>query len=141
MERPSYTGWSFFYLGFMERYLSLIVLLVLVNYGYTQDLNELRWKQRVILLFGDVETNGFLEQERLLKNAGEAMEERDLVLWRATDQTRRELQLDTNFTGIVLIGKDGGIKLKKAFTVPLETLWQLIDGMPMRKAELLKQKH
>lgn len=42
----------------------------------------------------------------------------------------------SNFEGLTLIGKDGGIKLKEAFIVNPKTIFELIDSMPMRKNEM-----
>lgn len=44
--------------------------------------------------------------------------------------------LATNFEGVLLIGKDGGIKLKKPFIVKPQTIFDLVDSMPMRRAEM-----
>ncbi len=41
-----------------------------------------------------------------------------------------------NFQGLLLVGKDGGVKMKKTFLVRLEEVLTLIDGMPMRQAEI-----
>jgi len=46
--------------------------------------------------------------------------------------------LDKGF-GLELIGLDGGVKYRSTSAVPLEELWTLIDGMPMRRAELKNQ--
>ena len=43
---------------------------------------------------------------------------------------------DPFFKGIVLIGKDGGIKLKRPFVVSAGEIFDMIDSMPMRKAEM-----
>ncbi len=42
----------------------------------------------------------------------------------------------SSFKGIVLIGKDGSIKLKKPFLVSAKEIFDLIDSMPMRRAEM-----
>ncbi|MBW2492220.1 MAG: DUF4174 domain-containing protein, partial [Deltaproteobacteria bacterium] len=39
-----------------------------------------------------------------------------------------------------LIGKDGGIKLKRNDQIDLETIFELIDSMPMRNDEI-RQKN
>ncbi len=124
----------------MERLL-LYILLLLVGYAHAQDLGELRWQNRVILLFGDAKTEGYLEQNRLFENNQKALDDRDVLIWKGTDQIRKELQLHKDFKGIVLVGKDGSVKLKKRFTVRPKTIWARIDGMPMRRAELAKRKH
>jgi hypothetical protein len=41
--------------------------------------------------------------------------------------------------GLELIGLDGGVKYRSASAVSPDKLWVLIDGMPMRRAELKNQ--
>ena len=52
------------------------------------------------------------------------------------EHLRQNLGIEHSFTGIVLIGKDGGVKMKKEFQVDPKTVFTLIDGMPMRRAEM-----
>lgn len=40
---------------------------------------------------------------------------------------------------VELIGLDGGVKYRSTSAVSPEELWALIDGMPMRRAELKNQ--
>ena len=42
----------------------------------------------------------------------------------------------TSYTGMILIGKDGGIKLQEPFVVEPQRIFNLIDSMPMRRAEM-----
>ncbi len=48
--------------------------------------------------------------------------------------------LSENFEGVLLIGKDGGLKARHPLLVQPQTLFVLVDGMPMRKAEMRKGK-
>ena len=41
---------------------------------------------------------------------------------------------------MTLIGKDGGQKWRQSEPLDMETLFALIDGMPMRQAEMREQK-
>ena len=40
------------------------------------------------------------------------------------------------FQGIILIGKDGGVKLRKKYIVEANEVFDLIDQMPMRRSEM-----
>jgi hypothetical protein len=40
---------------------------------------------------------------------------------------------------VILVGKDGGVKLNSRTPVPMDQLEQLIDSMPMRKSEMQQQ--
>jgi hypothetical protein len=44
------------------------------------------------------------------------------------------------FSGVVLIGKDGGVKLRNDYVVAPQKILDLIDGMPMRRAEIMKNR-
>ena len=41
---------------------------------------------------------------------------------------------------VVLIGLDGGVKLRKESPLSKEDLYAIIDGMPMRRAELNRKR-
>jgi hypothetical protein len=49
-------------------------------------------------------------------------------------QLRESLQIDE--FEIILIGKDGGVKLRSKTPISLEELFSLIDAMPMRRQEM-----
>lgn len=52
----------------------------------------------------------------------------------------KQLSLNPSFKGVLLLGKDGGIKFKSnSFTNP-EDIYALIDRMPMRKQEIILKK-
>lgn len=124
-----------------------------------QDLGHHRWQDRVILLFAERAVDPLLRQQldSLTQNAGEVTD-RDLVIYQffpnegiapggkkltAGESSaffgRYDVQRRT-FT-FILVGKDGGEKLRSISFVPLKDLFALIDGMPMRRAEMRKRDH
>lgn len=105
-----------------------------------QNLEEYQWRNRLLILFGDSSTEAFLRQKQLLTKEKASLEERAILILEGNRQLQEQLQLNAAFEGIILIGKDGGIKLKKPFTVQPEAIFSLIDGMPMRKAEIRSRK-
>ena len=42
---------------------------------------------------------------------------------------------------VILIGLDGGVKLRKSELLSSEELFTVIDGMPMRRAEIRRSKN
>ena len=52
------------------------------------------------------------------------------------DSIRRHFSVPQRSFRVILIGKDGGIKLKRNDQIDLETIFELIDSMPMRKDEI-----
>lgn len=120
-----------------------------------QDLEAHRWKDRVLLLItGNLKTPEYIRQTHALVQEPEELEERKLVVYTlvknryaeglppgtwAAGVTERYMSGEAN-TGfrVVLLGLDGSVKLDEPSYVPPDTLWALIDGMPMRKAALQK---
>ncbi|WP_054559426.1 DUF4174 domain-containing protein [Croceitalea dokdonensis] len=105
-----------------------------------QNLEEYQWRNRLLILFGDSSTEAFLRQKQLLTKEKAALEERAILIFEGNRELQEQLQLNAEFEGIILIGKDGGVKHKKPFTVQPEAIFSMIDGMPMRKAEIRNKK-
>ena len=91
------------------------------------------------------------EQLKAFDGLEEEIKDRDLVLFCYDGKYLLDQQLRItpyqltpgiaiDFQGVLLIGKDGGIKLRKPFPVKPSTLFETIDGMPMRKAEMRKSR-
>lgn len=117
-----------------------------------QDLGTYQWKNRIILLKdANLESDWLQAQLKRLGSNPQELLDRDLVLFLLTDElvcnTSKEpvdLKAETiityyeldGFEGLVLIGKDGGLKLKEEFIVSPTKIFELIDGMPMRISEM-----
>ena len=53
---------------------------------------------------------------------------------------RRQFGIEPDKFAVVLIGKDGTVKLRKSEYVPLSEIFDLIDAMPMRQKEMQQRK-
>ncbi len=142
------------------RFSTLILILVTMaipKSSEAQELKDYQWKNRILLLVDESpDTDALQSQLDELTSDKKALEDRDLIIFRLTpeavfawDGSRsslsaemifRNLNLDSGFTGTILIGKDGGSKLEKPFEVSAQTIFALIDGMPMRRAEMRKEE-
>lgn len=118
-----------------------------------QSLADYQWKNRILLLV-DANSNTDALQSQLAELTSDktALKERDLLIFRVTpdavyasDGNTSKLKavniyddcgLDLDFKGTLLLGKDGGVKLKKPFEVSSQAVFDLIDGMPMRRSEM-----
>lgn len=124
---------------------------------YAQNITDYQWKNRLVFLVGDaVDTPAMRSQLGAFSKKADALEERDILLFQLTpkevvisngaktklspDATYRYLSIPKSFKGVLLVGKDGGVKLKRDFNVQSEVIFTLIDGMPMRKSEIKKSK-
>ena len=114
------------------------------------SLTELRWKNRIILIFSENRESDLA----MLHDAKEDISDRD-TLWfivngnetltnysgTLTDsfsQNTRERYLNAD-GNVLLIGKDGGVKARGS-ELSLNGLFQRIDGMPMRRNEMRQKQ-
>jgi hypothetical protein len=52
---------------------------------------------------------------------------------------RRAVGLAPDRFGVVLVGKDGGVKLRRESPITVTELFQVIDAMPMRRQEMRRR--
>ena len=104
------------------------------------DLAEFEWIARPVVVFANSPLDpAFEEQMEELLRGGDRLAERDVVIVTDTDprsgsDLRRQLR-PRGFM-MVLIGKDGEVKLRKPFPWTERELSRSIDKMPMRQREL-----
>lgn len=104
------------------------------------DLDALLWTARPVIVFADTPDDPrFQEQIELLTARPEELIERDVVVIADTNRTemsdiRRKLR-PRGFM-LVLIGKDGQVKLRKPAPWDVRELTRVIDKMPMRQQEI-----
>ena len=53
----------------------------------------------------------------------------------------RYFGIDDDQFAVLLIGKDGGVKMQADQPPPIETVFDLIDSMPMRQLEMQQQRN
>ncbi|WP_439130428.1 DUF4174 domain-containing protein [Polaribacter sp.] len=119
-------------------------------------MEKYQWKNRVLLIFSDDKTDEKLQQQIInLSKDKKGLIERKLKIYQfVKDEFTTDFKADWSLKTIktqnfkkesesfkvVLIGLDGGIKLKQDNVLSTEKLFTIIDGMPMRRREL-KQKN
>ncbi|MDH4439097.1 MAG: DUF4174 domain-containing protein [Rhizobium sp.] len=115
------------------------------------SLSDLGWKNRVVLVFGNADNPKVAKQVKLLEKEQGGLEERDMVVVsvskeRATavygnvpaldpDSVRKDAGIEDGGFQVVLVGKDGGIKLRSENVIGDVEMFDFIDQMPMRRAE------
>ncbi len=108
------------------------------------NLNDFLWEKRPIVVFADTERDpAFIRQMELLEARSDVLKERDVVILTDTDPstlTPLRKQLRPRGFMLVLIGKDGGVKLRKPFPWSVRELSRAIDKMPMRQQEIRDRK-
>ena len=116
-------------------------------------LEKYRWEHRLLLVFApDADSTLYLRQQQMLLDSKPGLNERDIVVisvLRAVvevggkpDAAASSVELRDAFNvsphefRVVLIGKDGGVKLRQEEPISMADLFALIDAMPMRKQEM-----
>jgi hypothetical protein len=118
---------------------------------HAQNLSQHLWKNRVILILSEDDA-AFQRQILAFKANEKGMNERSLIVYhlksdeyeqvmpksdvqKSTNLFKKYKQSNTTFE-VILIGLDGGIKLRQKDFLPCEKLFAIIDSMPMRSAEI-----
>jgi hypothetical protein len=117
------------------------------------ELSDYRWESRPLLLFAPTDSDPRLvETMRRIEASRCDFVDRDIVLGRivtegtstldghVVDPTQAqrlvsEFGIGADSFSVVLIGKDGGEKLRVAGIPDLQAIYAVIDGMPMRARE------
>ncbi len=120
-------------------------LLIAVALAASPTVAQMKWDRRVLVVSASTAKDPALaEQRRILAAWKTNAAARDLTIVEIVGETvrgvsdpaaalRRKYHLPITFTAI-LIGKDGGEKLRSAKPFPAAALEATIDAMPMRKA-------
>lgn len=120
------------------------------------DLSRFQWRRRLLVVFAPVPQDPRLAAQRLrLAERRGGYAERDLTVIevagrsvlvdgtrdRALDsyELRVHFEIEDNAFATILIGKDGGEKLRRDGLMPNDLLFDTIDAMPMRRQEMRNQ--
>ena len=108
------------------------------------DLSEFLWKKRPVLVFANSEDDpAFRVQMELLQEQPQDLLERDVIVLTDTDPAARSaLRLKMRPRGfmLVLVGKDGGIKLRKPRPWDVREITRSIDKTTIRQREIRENK-
>ena len=137
-----------------------VILFALTMAGFStlakgQDLNTYQWNHRLVLLLtADSNQAQFQEQLALFDKDKDGLVERKLKIISATPSHSRsgskawgknaELYQKYHRKGdfeFILIGLDGGVKLRRSDLMSLKALYRIIDSMPMRAAEMRRKNN
>lgn len=112
------------------------------------SLDTYAWHKRVLIVFADNATSPpLVKQRELADHAIQGFTERDLIPVQvigqsvegasdSADALRKRYGVPANAFRVLLIGKDGGVKIDSSEPVEAQRLFTTIDAMPMRKQEL-----
>ena len=128
----------------MRRFFALILgcaaLIAAPALAEDDPLAQYLWEARPVIVFADSDRDPrFQRQVAALSARPDDMAERDVIILLDTDPSA-ESALRKRFRPrdfqILLIGKDGQIKLRRPHPITAEDLNRQIDRMPMRRREM-----
>lgn len=109
-----------------------------------ENLNDFLWKARPVVVFADSPDDPRFEQQmNLLQQGASALAERDVVVLSDTDpDAASPLRTTLRPRGfmLVLIGKDGGVKLRKPAPWTVREVSRAIDKFPSRQREVRERR-
>lgn len=117
-------------------------IFLLVSTAVHGQLEAYLWKNRLLILKHPDLSVATKTRNRFLRNP-EKLVERDLLLFICSSGSCYDRQGNVvtmpacEFDqGLTLVGKDGSIKYRGTLGTPVSKIMDLIDSMPMRKAEM-----
>lgn len=121
------------------------------------DLEAFQWKNRIILVFApssnsdaykrqmqefEGREHGILDRELIILELfedGETRQGNKSLSERVAPRMRRQFEVGEGDFVLILIGKDGTVKLRSNRPVAASKLFGLIDAMPMRQEEMRRK--
>ena len=136
-------------------------MMLATNSVYAADaartMTGLTWEKRVLLVFAPADDHVERRRQRVLLDAVETgLAERDMTVIEAFADDRLAIDGQQQAAGgvgfynrfgirgdefrVILVGKDGSVKLERDHPVASSDLFALIDSMPMRRYEMLQDE-
>ena len=120
----------------------------------SMDLTQFQWKNRLLFIFAEEASDPSFKklQSQIIAQKAE-VDDRNLIVFEVpaqgparmnniplnrkdADSIRNHFAMSSDAFSLILVGKDGGIKLKRSDQVDLTEVFELIDSMPMRQREM-----
>ena len=143
----------------MKKTVSSIIMILLTTVAtIAQNITSHQWKHRVLIVLTiDPSSDAYKAQVQQFENNLKGLKERRLLVYLVTPESYKNFSVtdddwvtegslykkykskDSDIE-LVLIGLDGGIKMRTYSLTAIENIFVTIDGMPMRKSELNRNK-
>ncbi|CCH51641.1 hypothetical protein BN8_00580 [Fibrisoma limi BUZ 3] len=109
-----------------------------------------KWQKRILVVYTPSDQSAdYKQQKEILASETSGLNDRDMLIIDAlenqlsiADKTylRDDLNVKSSNFAVVLIGKDGGVKIRQTKPLPTKSLFATIDGMSMRQQEMREKK-
>ena len=139
-------------------FIIIFAILIFNSNGLTAlDLSQYEWKNRLLFIFAPHSSHpSLIDLRDDISVQKEEIMDRDLIVFQiyeacssfkdmseidheTADKLRQTFRAVPGLLTVIVVGKDGGVKLRRNEQVNLDEIFLLIDGMPMRREEMLKK--
>lgn len=142
-----------------NRILYTFLFLISFFHALGQDIRSHQWNERVlIVLTTDATSELYKKQLQVFKNTLSGIEERKLKIylaapsgykvfgtddeiWKPNNDLFSTVKQKDSELELVLIGLDGGIKHRTYTLTSAQEIFDVIDGMPIRKSEMKRKQN
>jgi len=117
------------------------------------SMDSFTWRNRPVLVFTPQAGHSLQDEQRqAFAGRSDGLRERDIVIFEVAgdsvtvdgrnapnllaDGLRARYRLRPSDAAVLLVGKDGGVKLRETRALSVQTLFETIDAMPMRRQEM-----
>lgn len=135
----------------------ILLISIMFSTNFTvnaQNLSSHQWNDRLIIILANDQSSQTLKDQILeLKKSQSGLNERRIIVYKAVPgkyqkglESVKAWEISSNFYEgmketsadfeVVLIGLDGGVKLRRMEFLKSDELFGVIDQMPMRQAEM-----
>jgi hypothetical protein len=132
-------------------------VLLMIAPAWPADLTPYQWKNRLLLVFSPTTSDpAFTAFNLTIARERREVEDRDLIVVRIfekgpsrldeqplsqqdAERLRRRFEITSGRLTVILIGKDGGVKMVREGQAELQEIFALIDRMPMRQREMMEK--
>ncbi len=125
-----------------------------------QKLSKYKWENRVLIIAANSISNPQLENQlKELQKSIKGLHDRKLITytitpnqyavgignfpiknWNNNSELYNKIHFKNTSFEVILIGLDGGEKLRQTDVLVTDKLFTITDGMPMRRSEVIKNK-
>jgi hypothetical protein len=139
-------------------FIIICAILILISTGDAElDLTQYKWKNRLLFVFAphsshpslinlendiSVQKEGILDRDLIvfqIYETGSYFQDMNVIDHEMADQLRRNFRVAPGLLIVILVGKDGGVKLRQNDQVSLNEIFLMIDSMPMRREEMRRK--
>jgi len=133
---------------------------LMMTKGSAQDLSSHKWENRIVVVKADdLNNDDYQNQIKELKQDVSGLTERKIIVyqvnklkykkgltnnigWKEIDVKSKKKYLKNSSSDfeVILIGLDGGVKLRQNEVLLYQKLFSKIDAMPMRVSEMKRSK-